>query len=64
VSLAIFADAGATWYRHQALTFNSFASGYGGGIHFLLPYSIVARVEYAWNEYRRGQFILDLRGSL
>lgn len=64
VALAIFADAGTTWYRGDRLTFNSFASGYGGGIHFLLPYSVIARVEYAWNEYRRGQFILDLRGSL
>ncbi len=64
ISLAIFADAGTTWYRGDKLTFNSFHSGYGGGIHFLLPYGYVVRTEYAWNEYRHGEFILDLRGSL
>lgn len=64
ISLAIFADAGTTWYRGEKLTFNSFHSGYGGGIHFLLPYGYVVRTEYAWNDYRHGQFVLDLRGSL
>jgi outer membrane protein assembly factor BamA len=64
ISLAIFADAGTTWYRGDKLTFNSFHSGYGGGVHFLLPYGYVVRVEYAWNDYRQGQFIFDLRGSL
>ncbi len=64
ISLAIFADAGTTWYRGETLTFNSFHSGYGGGVHFLLPYGYVVRVEYAWNDYRQGQFVFDLRGSL
>ncbi len=64
ISLAIFADAGTTWYRGEKLTFNSFHSGYGGGIHFLLPYGYVVRVEYAWNDYRQGQVVFDLRGSL
>lgn len=64
ISLAAFADAGTTWLRHDAVTFNSFLSGYGGGIHFLLPYSIVMRTEYAWNDKGRGQFILDFRTSI
>jgi len=64
ISLAVFADAGTTWYRGETLTFNSFHSGYGGGVHFLLPYGYVVRVEYAWNDYRAGQIIFDLRGSL
>jgi outer membrane protein assembly factor BamA len=64
ISLAIFANAGSTWYRGDRLTFNSFHSGYGGGVHFLLPYGYVVRVEYAWNDYRRGEVVLDLRGSL
>jgi outer membrane protein assembly factor BamA len=64
ISLAIFADAGTTWYRGEKLTFNSFHSGYGGGVHFLLPYGYVVRVEYAWNDYRKGEFVFDLRGSL
>jgi outer membrane protein assembly factor BamA len=64
ISLAIFTDAGTTWYRGEKLTFNSFHSGYGGGVHFLLPYGYVVRVEYAWNDYRRGEIVFDLRGSL
>jgi outer membrane protein assembly factor BamA len=64
VSLALFADAGTVWYRGDKLTLNSFSSGYGGGIHFLLPYSLIMRVEYAFNDYGKGEFILDFRRSL
>ncbi len=61
ISLALFADAGTTWFRHDPLTFSTFFSGYGGGIRFLLPYGIVARTEYALNNYGKGEFILDFR---
>jgi len=64
ISLAVFANTGATWFRGDKLQFRSFYSGYGGGIHFLLPYSVVVRTEYAFNEFRKGQFILDLRASI
>lgn len=61
ISLALFGDAGVTWYRGDKLQLGSLASGYGAGIHFLLPYSMIMRVEYAFNEYGNGQFILDFR---
>jgi outer membrane protein assembly factor BamA len=64
ISAAIFANTGTVWYRGDKLDWSSLYSGYGGGIHFLLPYSVIVRVEYAWNQYRRGEFILDLRGSI
>ena len=64
ISLALFADAGATWFRQDKLQLASFASGYGGGVHLLLPYGYVARFEYAYNEYFKGQFIVDLRASI
>jgi outer membrane protein assembly factor BamA len=63
VALAAFTDNGAAWYRHDRVTPGDFASGYGAGIHFLLPYSYVLRTEYAWNKYGQGQFIIDLRTS-
>jgi outer membrane protein assembly factor BamA len=63
VALALFTDNGAAWFRHDRVTANSFASGYGAGIHFLLPYSYILRTEYAWDEYGKGQFIIDLRTS-
>jgi hemolysin activation/secretion protein len=64
ISLAIFGDAGTTWFRSQPVSFRSFVSGYGGGIHFLLPYSFIMRTEYAWNDRGRGQFIVDFRTSI
>jgi len=60
---AIFADAGTVWFRRNALALGNFSKGYGFGIHFLLPYSFVLRTDYAWNEYRRGEFILDIGSS-
>jgi outer membrane protein assembly factor BamA len=64
INLALFADAGSTWYRGDRVKLWSFNSGYGAGFHFLLPYGLGARVEYARNNYGRGEFILDLRGSI
>ncbi|MEK7250051.1 MAG: BamA/TamA family outer membrane protein, partial [Bacteroidota bacterium] len=63
ISLALFADAGTTWFRGDNVSINSFASGYGGGIVFLLPYDFVVRTEYAWNEYGKGQFVFGVRSS-
>ncbi len=64
LSLVLFTDTGTTWFRGTKLTPGSFATGYGTGIHFLLPYSIVLRTEYAWNELGDGQFIIDIRGNI
>jgi outer membrane protein assembly factor BamA len=64
VGLALFADVGTAWFRGTNISANSFSSGYGGGIHFLLPYSFVMRTEFALNEYGKGQFILDFRTSI
>jgi outer membrane protein assembly factor BamA len=64
VSAALFGDAGVVWFRGDRLQLRSFASGYGAGLVFLLPYSYVVRLEYALNEYRRGQFIFNLRGAI
>lgn len=64
ISLALFADAGATWHRGEELKLGSFSPGYGLGLHFLLPYGYVGRVEYARDSNGRGEFIFDLRGSI
>jgi outer membrane protein assembly factor BamA len=60
---AAFADAGTAWFRTEPFSLHSFARGYGLGLDFLLPYSTVIRCEYAWNERRRGEFILDAGAS-
>ncbi len=64
ISLVAFADAGRVWFRGEPLALHDFLSGYGGGVRFLLPYSVVARFEYAFNNFGRGEFILDFRTPL
>jgi outer membrane protein assembly factor BamA len=64
ISLAVFADAGTTWFRGEPLGVRGFCSGVGTGIHFLLPYSAVARVEYALNSAHHGEWILGFRGAI
>ena len=63
---AFFADAGTVWYREQPLAMNSFLSGFGAGLHFLLSYSFVARIEYAFGGpgLHNGEVILDLGAAL
>lgn len=54
-----FADAGKIWYRSESFSSKPWLLGYGAGLHFLLPYSIIVRTEYAWNELGQGRFVLD-----
>ena len=63
---AFFGDAGTVWYRKQPLAINNFLSGFGAGLHFLLSYSFVARVEYAFGGpgFHNGEVILDLGAAL
>jgi outer membrane protein assembly factor BamA len=58
-----FADAGTVWFRGVPVALNDFARGYGAGIDFLLPYSAVIRTEYALNEVRHGEFIVEVGAS-
>lgn len=63
VTAAAFADAGTVWFRGTPVALDNFIKGYGAGIDFLLPYSAVIRAEYALNEVRRGEFILQVGAS-
>ncbi|MDE3058016.1 MAG: hypothetical protein KGJ59_08675 [Bacteroidota bacterium] len=59
--LALFADGGAAWYRNQPLALDRFLGGYGLGLHFLLSYSAVGRIEYAFpGKAGKGELILDV----
>jgi len=59
----IFADGGTTWFRTEQVLRNPWYAGYGAGLYFLLPYSLVVRTEYALNQYGRGQFVLGFGAS-
>ncbi len=60
ITLAAFADAGIPWYRGQAVSTANSWRGIGGGIHFMLPYGVILRTEYAVNESHGKQFTVDL----
>ncbi|MBI3194234.1 MAG: BamA/TamA family outer membrane protein [Ignavibacteriae bacterium] len=63
ITAAAFADAGIVWFREQRVVPTTLPSGYGTGLHFLLPYSFVLRTEVAWNEIGKSEFIFDLGAS-
>lgn len=58
-----FADAGKTWFRSEGFDGRPWYSGVGAGLHFLLPYSIIIRTEYAVNRSGKGQFLVDFGTS-
>lgn len=64
LGLTLFADAGTTWNRGDRMTYSSLRSGYGAGLDLLLPYSLMVRLSYAFNDRGQGEFILDLRRAI
>ncbi len=56
----LFADAGAVQNRNTHLKINDFKSGYGIGLTVLVLPHYVARIEYAFNELRKSELILDV----
>ncbi len=59
----VFADVGTTWFRTDQVFKNPSYAGYGAGLHFLLPYSLVVRTEYALNQHGKSQFVLGFGAS-
>lgn len=60
ISAAVFVDTGAIWLQDEDLDRDKFISGWGGGLHFFLPYQSLLRLEYGFNEDWDGQIIVDL----
>lgn len=61
--VAAFADAGTTWDRRERPSLTNLPRGFGLGLHLLLPYSFVFRVDRAWNEAGMGEWIFDVGAS-
>ncbi len=58
IHLTGFADAGATFNNNEKLAFDDFYSGYGFGVTVLvLPFNAI-RFEYAFDEYKQGEFLI------
>jgi outer membrane protein assembly factor BamA len=56
----LFVDTGSLWNRNAHPDWNDMPYGYGAGLNFLLPYSMVFRIDRAWNERGHGEWIFDL----
>lgn len=64
-NFALFANSSTTWWNNDNLSKLPFYSGYGFGFHFLLPYSIVFKLEYAFGNHgmNKGEFLWDIGAS-
>ena len=59
ISGALFADTGSLWNDYADFSTDNFITGWGGGLHFFLPYQMLLRFEYAFRNNWDGQFIID-----
>ena len=58
IFIKTFADAGTTFNNRQRIDLKNFDSGYGFGLTFLvLPYNAL-RIEYAFNDYGKGELLI------
>ncbi|MCU0453226.1 MAG: BamA/TamA family outer membrane protein [Bacteroidetes bacterium] len=63
VYLGVFVDAGTVWYRSVPFSSVPWWGGAGTGLHFILPYGLVVRTEWAMNERGIGELIFDVGAS-
>ncbi len=61
--LGLFVDAGAVWYRTQSFASAPWAGGAGAGLHFILPYGLTVRTEWAVDRTGNGELVLDVGAS-
>lgn len=59
VSGGLFVDTGNLWDQDESFRTEDFISGWGAGLHFFLPYNMLIRTEYAFDENWDGQVIID-----
>ena len=58
IFIKTFADAGTTFNNRQRIRLDNFDSGYGIGLTFLvLPYNAL-RIEYAFNDFGKGELLI------
>lgn len=60
---ALFFDSGIVWNKPDRPLRGRIPRGYGAGLHFLLPYGKVLRIDRAWNENGRGEWVVDVGAS-
>ena len=60
ISFGLFAETGTVWFQREDIRKKRFLSGFGGGFHFHLPYISLLRLEIAFNELGKHQFLADI----
>jgi outer membrane protein assembly factor BamA len=60
ISAGLFVDTGAVWYQRAKNIDPEYMTGFGGGLHFHVPYADVLRVEYAFDPKLNGQLVIDI----
>jgi outer membrane protein assembly factor BamA len=61
LNAGIFADTGIIWSRKNEFGTKNFISGFGAGIHILMPYIEVLRIDYAFDEDLQPETILEIQ---
>jgi outer membrane protein assembly factor BamA len=59
LAASVFVDAGEAWNKKK-FSWDKFDIGFGFGLNFLLPYSLVLRTELGFNSLFKSQFIFDV----
>ncbi len=57
----LFAESGIIWNRRRQLRSENLISGFGFGLHFLLPYIEVMRLDMAFNEKLKHEIIMEIQ---
>jgi outer membrane protein assembly factor BamA len=60
LSMGIFMDSGIVWDHTNQIAMKNFFTGYGVGLHIHLPYVHVFRIDRAWNDKGRGEWIIEV----
>ena len=64
IKAGLFAETGLAWSKQKEFDqfndLNNFISGFGAGIHFILPYIEVLRIDMAFNEKFKYETVLEI----
>ncbi|RMH61330.1 MAG: hypothetical protein D6677_12025 [Calditrichaeota bacterium] len=59
LNLALFVDSGQAWT--DAFNLKGMQTGFGMGVHIRVPYAEVVRLEWAFDEQLRSEFIIEAK---
>lgn len=60
ISAGLFYDYGAIWYQDETLSKKHYLYGFGGGLHFHLPYIEIFRLEIGFDKEFNHEYIAEI----